>query len=126
MLERLCEIYSKFTPKLVVIFGSYARGDYTDQSDIDVLIVSDVFPRDPRKGFAITYSIEFPKVMPIAMNTQVFLKKLEGGSTFILEIIEDGKILCGDEEFKKEVLKKYSEIRRKFKRKGKLWEYMEL
>uniref|UniRef100_D0KP55 DNA polymerase beta domain protein region n=1 Tax=Saccharolobus solfataricus (strain 98/2) TaxID=555311 RepID=D0KP55_SACS9 len=125
-MERLCEIYSKFTPKLVVIFGSYARGDYTDQSDIDVLIVSDVFPRDPRKGFAITYSIEFPKVMPIAMNTQVFLKKLEGGSTFILEIIEDGKILCGDEEFKKEVLKKYSEIRRKFKRKGKLWEYMEL
>jgi len=49
--EELCKEYSKFNPKLVVLFGSYARGDYTNESDVDVLVVSDVFPRDPREGF---------------------------------------------------------------------------
>lgn len=87
-----------------------------------MLIVSDVFPRDPREGFAMAYNIEYPKVMPVAMNTQAFLKKLEEGSTFILEIIEDGKILCGDEVFMKGVLEKYNEVRKRFKRKGKVWE----
>jgi hypothetical protein len=121
--EELCKEYSKFNPKLVVLFGSYARGDYTNESDIDVLVVSDVFPRDPREGFAMTYTMKFPKVMPVAMNTQVFLKKLNEGSTFILEIIEDGKILCGDKEFENDVLEKYKEIRKRFRRKGKLWEW---
>ena len=45
MSEGLCEIYSRFRPRLVVLFGSYARGDYTESSDVDVLIVSDLFPR---------------------------------------------------------------------------------
>jgi hypothetical protein len=57
------------------------------------------------------------------MSTQVFLKKLEDGSTFILEAIEDGKIICGEEDFIKEVMGKIKEVRKRFKRKGKLWEW---
>ena len=26
----------------IILFGSYARGDYTEESDIDILIVGDV------------------------------------------------------------------------------------
>lgn len=62
-----------------------------------------------------------PKVMPVAMNTEVFLKKLRNGSTFILEVIEDGKILCGDEEFIKKMKDVFSEVRKRFKRVGKVW-----
>ncbi|ACP34499.1 DNA polymerase beta domain protein region [Sulfolobus islandicus Y.G.57.14] len=123
MLEELCKIYSKFNPKLVILFGSYARGDYTSESDIDVLVVSDIFSRDPRESFGMAYNLKFPQVMPVAMNTQVFLKKLDEGSTFILEIIEDGKILCGEKEFEREVLERYKKIRKRFRRKGRLWEW---
>ncbi|MCH4816340.1 MAG: nucleotidyltransferase domain-containing protein [Saccharolobus sp.] len=123
MLEELCEIYSKFNPKLVILFGSYARGDHTNESDIDVLVVSDIFSRDPRESFGMAYNLKFPQVMPVAMNTQVFLKKLDEGSTFILEIIEDGKVLCGEKEFEREVLEKYKKIRKRFRRKGRLWEW---
>lgn len=28
--------------KKIILFGSYARGDYTEESDIDILIVGDV------------------------------------------------------------------------------------
>ena len=122
MLE-ICKLYKDLKPKLVILFGSYARGDYTNESDIDVLVVADNLPLDPRESFAITYNPEYPKIMPVAMNTSVFIKKLESGDTFILEILEDGKIICGDEEFIKETLIKYKEARKKFKREGKVWSW---
>jgi len=70
LLEELCKIYSKFNPKLVILFGSYARGDYTSESDIDVLVDIDVL-EDPSESFGMAY-IKIPQVMPVAMNTQVF------------------------------------------------------
>ncbi|BCU69716.1 nucleotidyltransferase domain-containing protein [Stygiolobus caldivivus] len=121
MFEELCERYSRFNPKVIILFGSYSRGDYTNESDIDVLIVSDAFPKDPREGFAMTFDPDDPKVMPVAMNTEVFLKKLRDGSTFILEIIEDGNILCGDGHFIKEMKETFSEVRKRFRRVGKVW-----
>ncbi|WP_256202660.1 nucleotidyltransferase domain-containing protein [Sulfuracidifex tepidarius] len=96
MLERLCNNYSKkVNPKIVILFGSRARGDYTNESDIDVLVVSDALPKDSREGFGILFDPNEPEVEPAAMNTEVFMRKLKNGSTFILEVIEDGKILCG-------------------------------
>lgn len=121
MLLEVCELYRDLEPKLVVLFGSYARGDYTDQSDIDVLIVSDKLPADPREAFAMAFRPNRDKIVPTAFNTNVFLKKLREGSTFILEILEDGMILCGDETFIEEVKKIFGEVRKNFVRKGKLW-----
>jgi len=30
----------------VVLFGSYARGDYDNESDIDIMIIADIAPED--------------------------------------------------------------------------------
>lgn len=30
----------------VILFGSYARGDYDDESDIDILIIADLTPEE--------------------------------------------------------------------------------
>jgi len=41
----------KYQPEQVILFGSYARGDATDYSDVDVLVVSSHFqtvPQDKR------------------------------------------------------------------------------
>ncbi len=113
--------YRRFKPKLVVLFGSRARGDYTDSSDYDILVVSDDLPRDPREAFDLLYDLDYPDVSPIGMNTASFLRKLEEGSTFILEILEDGKVLLADEDFLREVMTKFKEIRGRFKREGKTW-----
>lgn len=117
----LCSKYARHKPKLVVLFGSYARGDYTDASDIDVLVVADDLPRDPRDAYEALFDPDTPRVSPIGMQTAVFLKKLEEGSTFILEILEDGKILCADEEFLERVREVYARVRPRFRRRGRLW-----
>ena len=121
LLENICRKYRDLKPRLVMLFGSYARGDYTDESDIDILVVSDHMSRDPREAFQQLYDSEEPKIMPIGMNTEVFISKLKRGEPFILEIIEDGKVLCKDTEFYNHVLKLYREVRRRYIRRGKTW-----
>ena len=55
------------------------------------------------------------------MNTEVFLSKLRKGEPFVIEILEDGKILCGDRNFYEYVMSIYREIRKKYVRKGEAW-----
>jgi predicted nucleotidyltransferase len=105
----------------VVLFGSRARGDHLEDSDIDVLVVADGLPRDPREAYELLYDPSEPLLSPIGMNTSVFLRRLREGSTFILEVLEDGRILCGDKSFIEEVLKLYREKRRQYIRRGKAW-----
>jgi len=120
-LEGICSRYGSVKPRLVILFGSYVRGDYTDESDVDILVVSDELPRDPRQAFEALFDPENPKVVPIGMNTEVFLSKLAEGEPFILEVIEDGKPLCADREFYDRVMKLFREVRANYVRRGRAW-----
>jgi predicted nucleotidyltransferase len=111
--------------KLIILFGSRARGDFTQYSDYDVLVVGDEIPKDPRK-IANDLYLKIIKMFPgevdaVLMNTEVFLKKLKEGSPFLLQIIEEGKVIEEDEGFWKEVLKIYNNVRPLYERKGKAW-----
>lgn len=43
LTEKLDVVISKFNPEKLILFGSRAWGKPTDDSDIDLIIVSDVF-----------------------------------------------------------------------------------
>jgi len=121
-LDELVDSYRRrLAVKLVVLFGSRARGDYTDESDIDVLVVADDLPRDPREAFEILRDHRYPAVNPLGYNTESFLKRLREGSTFILEVLEDGKILYADPVFYEDVMRIYREARARFIRRGRTW-----
>lgn len=115
------EYRKKLSLKLVVLFGSRVRGDYTDESDVDILVVADDLPKDPREVFVILRNTKYINVNPIGFNTEVFIKKLKTGSTFILEILDDGKIIYADNQFQKQVMNIYEEVRGKYLKRGKTW-----
>ena len=117
----ICREYTRLKPRLVILYGSRARGDHLEDSDIDILVVADNLPRDPREAYAILQIPEHPQIQPIGINTEDFTRKLREGNTFILEAIEDGIILCADNKFKQQILKEYIEARKKYHRKGKTW-----
>ncbi len=124
-MEDLKNIVSKFIDynvKLVVLFGSRARGDYSEESDIDVLIVADGLPGDPREAFEIVMRRVDPRVHTVCFRTSSFLKKLEDESTFIMEILEDGKIIYADRDFMEEVMLRYRSVRSRWIRRGRMWE----
>ncbi|MCG3110045.1 hypothetical protein L3N51_02342 [Metallosphaera sp. J1] len=96
-----------------MLFGSRARGDFTESSDYDVLYVDDIVPRDPRKvsnELFLKVLYMFPgEVDPVFMNTEIFLRKLKDGVPFLLQILEEGKVLERDEKFWEEVTKIFQE-----------------
>ncbi|AWS00352.1 nucleotidyltransferase domain-containing protein [Metallosphaera hakonensis] len=111
--------------KLIILFGSRSRGDFTEHSDYDVLVVDDDIPKDPRRVSDQLYAkvlAMFPgEVDPVFMNSEVFLKKVKEGVPFVLQILEEGKVIEKDEEFWKETMKIYNEIRPLYERRGKSW-----
>ncbi len=124
MLERLKDLAERlrsYGVRLMMLFGSRARGDYTEESDVDLLVVADELPKDPRESYAIVASLAGPRVTPTCFNTESFMKKLEGESTLIMEVLEDGKVVYADERFLEEVMARYREVRRRWTRNGRTW-----
>ncbi|NOZ61860.1 MAG: nucleotidyltransferase domain-containing protein [Calditrichaeota bacterium] len=75
--------------KRAILFGSYARGNFSEWSDIDLVIVSDVFVGerfdDKKKLIPITLKISYDlDVLPF--NTKDFTEE----DPFVKEILETG------------------------------------
>ena len=41
----------------VILYGSYARGDYTDESDIDIMVLADIEREEANKTWSKIWSI---------------------------------------------------------------------
>ena len=92
-------IVSLASPDQIILFGSYARGDYTDKSDIDLLIIK----KDLKNGREINNTLyraffENKIDVPIDLISVDYSKYNELNNTigYIYKTIkEEGKILYG-------------------------------
>ena len=73
-VEVLCKIYGKHL-KTVILYGSYARGDYTKDSDIDIMVLLDLSDIDIKKyrhelsGATYDFNMDYDvDIKPIAKN----------------------------------------------------------
>ncbi len=89
------KIVQDFNPEKVVLFGSYAYGKPTIDSDVDMLVVMKSNERPAARAAKIYAAIQgktFP--MDILVRTPEELKeRLESGDSFFIEIIDLGKVL---------------------------------
>lgn len=91
MPENLKEILNKYVDdvhglygnrlKAVILYGSYARGDFRPDSDIDIMILVDLSDEEIRKKGHILSDMTFDynfdndlQIMPIAKNLEHFNK----------------------------------------------------
>lgn len=88
-LERYLRELEIEGPLLVILFGSLVRGEYTQFSDMDVLVIFDRLP-DWKERFRIVYRHSDGSVQPFAYTWEEILHMLEAGNTFIFEAIEEG------------------------------------
>jgi len=70
----LCDKYGVYKLRLLILYGSYARGDYTEESDIDILVVADDLPKDPRDAYIKLVIPGKPEINSIGFNTEMFIK----------------------------------------------------
>ena len=79
-VELLCKIYGEHL-KTVILYGSYARGDYTENSDIDIMVLLDMNDMDIKKyrhevsGMTYDFNMDYDlDIKPIVKNREHFNK----------------------------------------------------
>ena len=87
-------IAHEFKPRRIVLFGSYAAGTPTADSDVDLLVVL------PHEGRSVEKSVEMRlKLRPafpldlLVRTPETVRRRIAMGDTFLRDIMENGKVL---------------------------------
>ncbi len=99
VISELAEkIVAKYTPKKIVLFGSYAYGAPDKHSDIDMLIIKDT-SEPPLDRMVEVHRIvnirdsSYPAFSPIVLTSEEIEQRLKIGDQFIKEILRKGEVL---------------------------------
>ena len=88
-------IVGRFHPRKIVLFGSYARGDADEESDLDLFVEMETWRRPPERAIEIASVFGLHSwPMDIFVYTPEEVKQLRGkGGTLLEEIEREGKVL---------------------------------
>ena len=96
-IKAWCEIVARqFQPERIVLFGSYARGTATEDSDVDVLVVMRLprGRRDVRQAAAIRDRVRAPFPMDLIVRSpQQIASRLAQGDGFIADVLRRGRLM---------------------------------
>jgi len=87
-------IVRTFNPERVVLFGSYAEGHPTEDSDVDLLVVMPHEGRDVEQAFEIRRTI--PRTFPLDLVVRTpegLQRRLGQNDTFLTAVWRTGKTL---------------------------------
>ena len=84
--------------RCVLVFGSYARGNFTEGSDIDVGVVADGLPQGIFARRRLHGREVIPGVSAMGFTPEEFLELLRHGNLLVLDIMADG-VLAFDDGF---------------------------
>lgn len=90
------KIIKKFKPEKIILFGSYAWGKPTEDSDVDLFIVKDtnkkILDRE-RELQSLLFGNDFPAIDLLIYTPKELKKRLVIKDFFINDIIKKGKVL---------------------------------
>ncbi len=88
------EIARRFQPERIILFGSYAYGKPTEDSDVDLLVIMPFEGRRAKQAIEIRSAIraKFPMDL-IPITPERLQYRLEIEDFFLREIVEKGKVL---------------------------------
>lgn len=81
--------------RAAVVFGSVARGDWNDESDIDVLVVVDNLPDAPLARLAAVGEPE-DRVEPVVWSVADWQRERRRGNPIIVDALSHGLWLVGE------------------------------
>jgi predicted nucleotidyltransferase len=88
------QIGEQFGAERVILFGSYAQGRVTADSDVDLLVIG------PFKGRSVDKSVEIRMKLRPQFPVDILIKtpekvrqRIKMGDCFMQEILEKGKVL---------------------------------
>ena len=87
--------------KQVILYGSYARGDYTEDSDIDIMVLTTLTDKEIEQIEMEIYDLAFDYLMDYGVDISVVIKNEEqfnywlGALPFYDNVRKEGMVLNG-------------------------------
>lgn len=97
-IERVVTLLQeKYTPDKIILFGSCGRGDFSEDSDIDLVIIKETTKRPldrMREVYELVYSPDhYLALDPLVYTPEELAQRLESGDSFVRKILREGKVL---------------------------------
>lgn len=93
--EIVNRIVSNYNPDKIILFGSYAQGDFTDNSDLDFILIKDTNSPKHKRGIEVRrlfYGLAIPMDFKIYTATE-FANELSNQYSFLSSAIKESKVL---------------------------------
>jgi predicted nucleotidyltransferase len=88
------QIVREFSPERIILFGSYAYGRASDDSDVDILVVLPFEGKPVRKAIEIRNKINARVPLDLIVRTpEQLAQRLAQNDWFMREIVERGRTL---------------------------------
>lgn len=88
------QIKTKFRPDKIILFGSYARGDYRPESDVDLLIVMPLNKKPSEQAVEILLNIDYNFGLELVVRSpEELVRRIKLGDYFLMDAVEEGKVL---------------------------------
>lgn len=87
------EIAQQFSPRAVILFGSYARGRPDGDSDVDLLVITDA-PAGADASLAIRRTVTYSFPLDIVVyDAKTLNDRIDAGDFFLQDAVQHGKVL---------------------------------
>ena len=108
-IQATCDdIVREFAPLQIILFGSYAYGTPTEDSDVDLLVVMDI-PESETRRQTIEIRQRIPRRFPMDLlvrSPKEIAYRISYNDWFLREITEKGEVLYGGSNFFPKPLKR--------------------
>jgi predicted nucleotidyltransferase len=87
-------IAAEYRPQRIVLFGSYARGTPTPDSDVDLLVIMAFEGKSVHKSVEIRLKLHPRFPLDLLVRTpEAVQRRLDMGDCFMRDVVENGRIL---------------------------------
>jgi predicted nucleotidyltransferase len=89
-------IVSELKPEKIILFGSYAYGNPTPDSDVDLLVIMKTKAKEIDRYVAVSnllYPRQFPVDILVKTPQEMEVEARKKGNFFLREILKKGKVL---------------------------------
>jgi predicted nucleotidyltransferase len=87
-------IIRRYRPKKIIVFGSFARGDVRQGSDLDLVIIKNTKQKFLRRMDAVLDLCDGEiAIEPLIYTEAEFERMLEEGNDFLETVISEGKVV---------------------------------
>ncbi|NOY77280.1 MAG: nucleotidyltransferase domain-containing protein [Calditrichaeota bacterium] len=92
--EQVYRIIKEFDPEKIILFGSYAYGNPTPESDVDLLVIKKT--SQPTMELSSKIALLLDHTFPfdiIVITPEQINRRLQSGDFFIEDVLNNGKLL---------------------------------